>query len=52
MNHHALPIRHGMTMGELAKLFADDDKLDVKLDVVRMQNWSRGQYFDQTGLTW
>ena len=52
VNHHALPIRHGMTMGELAKLFADDDKLDVKLDVVRMQNWSRGEYFDQTGLTW
>jgi uncharacterized protein YbbC (DUF1343 family) len=52
VNHHALPIRHGMTMGELAKLFVDDDQLDVKLDVVRMQNWSRRQYFDTTGLTW
>lgn len=52
VNHHALPIRHGMTMGELAMLFAEDDKLDVKLDVVRMQNWRRGQYFDQTGLAW
>jgi uncharacterized protein YbbC (DUF1343 family) len=52
VNHHALPVRHGMTMGELAKLFADDDKLDVKLDVVRMQNWSRREYFDNTGLAW
>ena len=52
VNHHALPVRHGMTMGELAKLFVDDDKLDVKLEVVQMQNWSRRQYFDHTGLAW
>jgi len=52
VNHHALPVRHGMTMGELAALFADDDKLTVKLDVVRMQNWRRKDYFDRTGLTW
>lgn len=48
----ALPIRHGMTMGELARLFAEDEKLDLRLDVVRMNGWSRRQYFDQTGLTW
>lgn len=52
VNHHALPVRHGMTMGELAKLFADDDKLDVRLEVVRLENWSRRQYFDNTGLAW
>lgn len=52
VNHHPLPVRHGMTMGELARLFADDDMLDVRLEVVRMQNWSRRQYFDSTGLTW
>jgi uncharacterized protein YbbC (DUF1343 family) len=52
VNHHALPVRHGMTMGELARLFAADDKLDVRLEVVRMQNWRRTQYFDSTGLTW
>jgi uncharacterized protein YbbC (DUF1343 family) len=52
VNHHALPVRHGMTMGELARLFADDDKLDVRLDVVRMENWSRRAYFDSTGLAW
>lgn len=52
VNHHALPVRHGMTMGELAKLFADDEKLELGLEVVRMQGWSRRQYFDHTGLTW
>jgi uncharacterized protein YbbC (DUF1343 family) len=52
VNHHALPVRHGMTLGELAGLFADDDKLDVRLEIVRMQNWNRRQYFDHTGLTW
>ena len=52
VNHHALPIRHGMTMGELARLFADDDHLDVRLDVVQMQGWRRKDYFDHTGLSW
>jgi uncharacterized protein YbbC (DUF1343 family) len=52
VNHHALPVRHGMTMGELARLFADDDQLDVRLEVVRMHGWRRKDYFDHTGLTW
>jgi uncharacterized protein YbbC (DUF1343 family) len=52
VNHHALPIRHGMTMGELARLFADDEHLDLRLEVVRMQGWRRKDYFDHTGLTW
>jgi uncharacterized protein YbbC (DUF1343 family) len=52
VNHHALPVRHGLTMGELATLFADDDKLAVKLDVVKMQSWRRKDYFDRTGLSW
>jgi uncharacterized protein YbbC (DUF1343 family) len=52
VNHHALPVRHGMTMGELARMFADDGKLDLRLDVVRMQGWMRREYFDHTGLTW
>ncbi|MBX3187692.1 MAG: DUF1343 domain-containing protein [Labilithrix sp.] len=52
VNHHALPVRHGMTMGELAGLFAADDRIDVRLEVVRMQGWRRRDYFDRTGLTW
>jgi uncharacterized protein YbbC (DUF1343 family) len=52
VNHHALPVRHGMTMGELARLFADDDRLDLRLDVVRMKGWHRKDYMDRTGLPW
>lgn len=53
VNHHPLPVRHGMTMGELARLFAFDEHLDaLRLDVVPMHGWRRGDYFDRTGLTW
>lgn len=52
VNHHPLPVRHGMTMGELAKLFASDEGIDVKLEVVRMKNWRRADYFDRTRLAW
>ena len=52
VNHHALPLRHGMTMGELARLFAEDDELDVRLDVVKIRGWRRKDTFDRTGLAW
>lgn len=52
VNHHPLPVRHGMTMGELAKLFAADDEIHVELEVVRMRNWRRADYFDRTRLAW
>lgn len=52
VNHHALPLRHGMTMGELARLFASDDALGLKLDVVAMVGWRRKDSYDRTGLTW
>jgi uncharacterized protein YbbC (DUF1343 family) len=47
-----IPMRHGMTIGELAKLFNEHFGLGAKLEIVTMQGWSRDQYFDQTGLTW
>ncbi|MBX3234440.1 MAG: DUF1343 domain-containing protein [Labilithrix sp.] len=52
VNHHALPIRHGMTMGELAGLFAADDKIDLQPEVVKMIGWRRQDPFTTTGLTW
>src|SRR5262249_3431877 len=39
-------------MGERARLFADDDKLDLNLEVVRMSGWRRKYSFDRTGLAW
>lgn len=49
---HAIPIRHGMTVGELAKLFESELALDLDLRVVRVGGWRRDEFFDDTGLTW
>ncbi len=46
------PIRHGATVGEIALLYANETRLNLDLTVVPCENWSRGQYFDETGLTW
>ena len=47
-----IPMRHGMTIGELARLFNDRFGINAKLEVVKMQNWSRDLYGDATGLPW
>lgn len=49
---HRLPVRHGMTVGELARLFKAELKLDLELEIIEMEGWQRADYFDQTGLTW
>jgi uncharacterized protein YbbC (DUF1343 family)/CubicO group peptidase (beta-lactamase class C family) len=48
----AMPVRHGMTLGELAQLFNGENKIGAKLTVVRMKNWKRDQWFDMTGQPW
>jgi uncharacterized protein YbbC (DUF1343 family) len=52
VNHHALPVRHGMTIGELAVLFNADLHLGTRLEVVRLSGWRRSDDFDGTGLLW
>jgi uncharacterized protein YbbC (DUF1343 family)/CubicO group peptidase (beta-lactamase class C family) len=47
-----LPVRHGMTMGELAQLYNGENKTGVNLTVVRMQDWNRGDWFDSSNLPW
>jgi uncharacterized protein YbbC (DUF1343 family)/CubicO group peptidase (beta-lactamase class C family) len=47
-----MPVRHGMTIGELARLFNDENHLRADLTVVAMKNWRRGAWFDETGLPW
>ena len=47
-----MPIRHGLTLGELAQLFNAEKHLGVDLTVVRAEWWRRDQWFDHTGLTW
>ncbi len=48
----AMPVRHGMTLGELARLFNGENKIGAALTVVPMQNWDRNQWFDETGQPW
>ncbi len=47
-----LPVRHGMTMGELAQLFNGERRIGANLRVIAMQGWFRGDWYDSTGLTW
>lgn len=49
---HTLALRHGMTAGELAKLFQAEFGLTAPLDVVAMRGWQRGDWFDATSLSW
>jgi len=49
---HRLPVRHGMTIGELARMFRDELKLDLDLHVIACEGWQRSDYWDATGLTW
>ena len=47
-----IPMRHGMTIGEIARLFNDHFGIGAELEVVPMDGWRRDMYFDATGLTW
>jgi uncharacterized protein YbbC (DUF1343 family) len=51
-NYWQVPVRPGMTMGELAKMFNAERNINAKLTVVPMKGWQRGDWFDATGLTW
>jgi uncharacterized protein YbbC (DUF1343 family)/CubicO group peptidase (beta-lactamase class C family) len=50
--YHRLPVRHGMTFGELALLFNKERKIGADLEVVKLQGWKRSDFYDATGLAW
>ncbi|MDQ2817668.1 MAG: DUF1343 domain-containing protein [Candidatus Eremiobacteraeota bacterium] len=52
VDYYPLPVRHGMTMGELAELFNAERHIGARLRVVKMEGWMRGDWFDATGLQW
>ena len=52
VGQYPIPMRHGMTIGELARLFNEHFGIGAKLEVVAMKGWSRAQYWDDTGLPW
>jgi len=49
---YAIPMRHGMTIGEIARLFNEHFAIGADLEVMTMDGWRRDMYFDATGLTW
>jgi len=51
-NYGTVPVRQGMTMGELAKMYNAERNINAKLTVVAMEGWQRGDWFDSTGLAW
>jgi len=52
VGYFPLPVRHGLTTGELARLFNAENKIGVQLEVIPMREWRRGDWFDATGLPW
>lgn len=51
-SYYPMPIRHGLTFGELARLFNTEKHIGADLTVVPMRHWQRRMWFDETGLSW
>ena len=52
VGYFPMPVRHGMTIGELATLYNAENKINADLTVIKMEGWQRSQWFDTTGLNW
>ena len=52
IGYFPMPIRHGMTVGELAEMFNSENHLNAKLHMIKMQGWQRTDWFDETGQPW
>jgi uncharacterized protein YbbC (DUF1343 family)/CubicO group peptidase (beta-lactamase class C family) len=52
VNYFPIPVRHGMTAGELAKMFNAERNINARLTVVPMEGWMRGDWYDSTALPW
>jgi uncharacterized protein YbbC (DUF1343 family)/CubicO group peptidase (beta-lactamase class C family) len=50
--YHSRPLRYAMTPGELAKMYNSERKFSADLVIVPIENWTRDQWFDETGLPW
>jgi uncharacterized protein YbbC (DUF1343 family)/CubicO group peptidase (beta-lactamase class C family) len=52
VGYFPMPVRHGMTVGELARLFNGENRIGADLTVVQAKGWHREQWFDETGIPW
>jgi uncharacterized protein YbbC (DUF1343 family) len=51
-NYAQIPVRHGMTIGELARFFNAEKHINARLTVISMEGWQRGDWLDSTGVLW
>jgi uncharacterized protein YbbC (DUF1343 family) len=51
-SYHTIPVRHGLTVGELARLFNAERKIGADVSVIKMEGWRRADFFDGASLTW
>ena len=51
-SYFPMPVIHGMTIGELAKMFNEYYGIQCNLTIVQMKGWKRNMFFDETGLPW
>jgi uncharacterized protein YbbC (DUF1343 family) len=52
VSYDSVPARHGMTMGELAQMWNAERNIHARLQVVPLEGWMRGDWFDSTGVNW
>lgn len=52
VGYFATPLQHGMTMGELARLFNGENRIGADLEVIAMRGYARASWYDETGLSW
>lgn len=52
VGYFPLPLRHGMTLGELALMYNAENRIEAQLTVIKMDGWRRGMWFDETGIRW
>ena len=52
VGYFPMPVRHGLTIGELAKLYNGENKIGCELTVIPVKHWQRAQWFDETGIPW
>jgi uncharacterized protein YbbC (DUF1343 family) len=52
VGYFPLPVRYGLTIGELAQLFNAENNIGVDLHVIAMKNWHRNHFFESTGIKW
>ena len=52
VSYHPVPVRHGLTLGEMARLLHAEKSLTCPLEVIACEGWHRGDWYDATGLVW